>query len=35
MGEEETRALVTALPQFAEFVDVVAQIVSQLKERET
>jgi hypothetical protein len=34
MGDEEVRALITALPQFSEFVDVVTQVVSQLKEKE-
>jgi len=33
MGEEESRTLIAALPQFAEFVDVIAQVVSQLKEQ--
>jgi len=32
MGEDETRTLITRLPQFAGFVDVVRQIVSQLRE---
>lgn len=34
MGDEEVRALITTLPQFAEFVDTVAQIVNQLKEHD-
>jgi hypothetical protein len=35
MSEEETRALISALPQFSECADIVAQIVNQSKGRET